>query len=308
MFMRALAEYAMRGRTQAIIATVSLASLPLLFAGLEVEQARLMLGLAATVLTILSAAIVGLVTLRRGTSDGVGLMLWALAPALIWLVWRDQASPLVTLLGTTALAVVLRRSVSWSQTLSVATVIAVMFSFLVDSLLPELTTHVDEAAVVLLEALKQSNPQMSMPLEPEWLRELLLGAIVASFLGSSLISLAIARWWQSKLYNPGGFKTEFHGLRLSPLFAAVGLAVLMLGKTLPFEAARWIPVLITPFVVASVGLIHAIVAIKKLSRSWLIAFYTVMIMAGPYLIALLIMLAVADSFIDFRKHLKARRT
>ena len=308
MFMRALAGYAMRGRTQAIIATVSIASLPLLFVALEVEQARLLLGLVATALMMLSAAIVGLVTLRRGTSDGVGLMFWALAPALIWLVWRDEASPLVTLLGTTALAVVLRRSVSWSQTLSVATLVAVILSFMVDTLLPELVSQVDEAADVLLEALRQSNPQMAMPLEPDWLRELLLGVIVAGYLGTVLTSLAIARWWQSMLYNPGGFRAEFHALRLSPLVAAIGLAVLILGKSLPGETARWLPVMITPFVVASIGLVHAVVAIKKLSRSWLIAFYTVMVIVGPYLIALLIMLAVADSFIDIRKQLTARRT
>ncbi|MEH6650230.1 MAG: hypothetical protein V7707_09425 [Motiliproteus sp.] len=304
--MRALAEWVMRGRQQAVIATVLSASIPLLFLLIEAQQVRLLLGLAATVLMILSAAIVGLVVLRRGTSDGVGLMLWALLPALIWLVWRDEASPLVTLLGTTALAVVLRRSESWPRTLSVATVFGVLISFVIDSLMPGMATQVTEAASQLINVLGEANPEVAKGLDSNWIRELLLGVIVASYLGTVLTSLAIARWWQSMLYNPGGFKAEFHGLRLPPLFAAVGLIVLVLANSLPGEMVRWVPVLVTPFMMAGLALIHGIVAKRGLSRSWLVAFYVIMFIAGPYLIALLIMLAVADSFIDIRARLTAR--
>jgi hypothetical protein len=304
--MRALAEWVMRGRSQAITATVVTASIPLLFVLIEATNARMFLGLVATVLMTLSAAIVGLVTLRRGTSDGVGLMLWALAPALIWLVWRDEASPLITLLGTTALAVQLRRSMSWSSTLSVATVAGVLTSLLVDKLLPGLASEVTEAAEMLTEALAEANPQVAKGLDSLWLRELLFGVIVAAYLGTVLTSLAISRWWQAMLYNPGGFRAEFHNLRLPPVFAAVGLIVLVLGNSLPGETVRWLPVLVTPFVMASMALVHGTVALRGLSRSWLIAFYAIMFIVGPYLIALLIMLAVADSFIDIRKRLAAR--
>ncbi len=304
--MRALAEWVMRGRQQAIIATVLSASIPLLFLLIEAQSIRLLLGLAATVLMTLSAAIVGLVTLRRGISDGVGLMLWALLPALIWLVWRDEASPLVTLLGTTALAVVLRQTQSWPRTLSVATVVAVLISLMIDTLLPGMASQITEMASQLSKVLGEANPQVVKELDVAWLRELLLGVIVASYLGTVLTSLAISRWWQSMLYNPGGFKAEFHNLRLPPLFAAVGLIVLVLANSLPGEMVRWLPVLVTPFMMASIGLIHGVVAKRGLSRSWLIAFYAVMFIAGPYLIALLIMLAVADSFIDIRTRLTAR--
>jgi ABC-type transport system involved in multi-copper enzyme maturation permease subunit len=195
---------------------------------------------------------------------------------------------------------------SWSRTLSVATVAALLVSVLIDRLLPGMATQVTEAATQLLEVLGEANPQVVQAVDVNWLRELLLGVIVASYLGTVLTSLAIARWWQSMLYNPGGFRVEFHGLRLPPLFAAVGLIVLVLANSLPGEMVRWLPVLITPFVMASIALIHGMVAQQRLRRSWLIAFYAVMFIAGPYLIALLIMLAVADSFIDFRKRLKAR--
>lgn len=304
--MRALAEWVMRGRMQAIVATVLSASIPLLFLLVEAENSRLLLGLVATVLMTLSAAIVGLVTLRKSINDGVGLMLWALLPALVWLVWRDEASPLVTLLGTTALAVVLKRTVSWSQTLSAATLVGLLITFMIDTVLPDTVIQVTTTAGQLVEILGQTHPQVAEVLDVNWLRELLLGVIVASYLGTVLSSLALSRWWQSMLYNPGGFRAEFHGLRLPPLFAAAGLIVLVLANSLPGEMVRWLPVMITPFMVAGIALIHGAVAKRGLSRSWLIAFYTGMFIAGPYLIALLIMLAVADSFIDIRHRLKAR--
>ncbi len=304
--MRALAEWVMRGRRQAVFATVLSASAPLLFLLVEAGGARLLLGLVATVLMTLSAAVVGLVTLRRGSSDGVGLMLWALLPALVWLIWRDEASPLVTLLGTTALAVVLKRTASWSQTLSVATVAGLLISFMIDTLLPGTVAQVTAAAGQLVEVLGETRPQVTQVLDAGWLRELLLGVIVASYLGTVLTSLAISRWWQSMLYNPGGFRAEFHALRLPPLFAAAGLIVMVLANSLPGEMVRWLPVMITPFMMASVALIHGLVAKRGLSRSWLVTFYVVMFITGPYLIALLIMLAVADSFIDIRRRLTAR--
>ncbi len=304
--MRALARWVMQGRMQAIVATVLSASIPLLFLLVGAGDARVLLGLLATVLMTLSAAIVGLVTLRRGISDGVGLMLWALLPALVWLVWRDEAAPLVTLLGTTALAVVLKHTVSWSQTLSAATVVALLISFLIDVLLPGAVAQVTAAAGQLVEVVAQTHPQVAQTLDANWLRELLLGVIVASYLGTVLGSLALSRWWQSMLYNPGGFRAEFHGLRLPPVFAAAGLIVLVLANSLPGEMVRWVPVMITPFMMAGIALVHGAVAKRGLSRSWLIAFYTAMFIAGPYLIALLIMLAVTDSFIDIRRRLKAR--
>jgi len=62
--MRALAEFIMRGRMQATLVVVGSAAVPLLF--------------------WLSAAASCLVLLRRGPRDAIGILAWALLPALGW--------------------------------------------------------------------------------------------------------------------------------------------------------------------------------------------------------------------------------
>ena len=62
--MRALADYIMRGRMQATLVVAAAAALPMLF--------------------WLSAAAGSLVLLRRGLSDALSILVWALLPALAW--------------------------------------------------------------------------------------------------------------------------------------------------------------------------------------------------------------------------------
>jgi len=55
-----------------------------------------------------------------------------------------------------------------------------------------------------------------------------------------------------------------------------------------------------------VALVHGVVAKRELGRSWLVVFYAATFMAGPYLISLLIMLAVIDSWVDIRRRIPAK--
>ncbi len=76
--MRALAEYVMRGRMQAVI-VAAVATGSVLFAWI-------------------GAAVVALVTLRKGTNQGLYVLFWALLPAFI-VAWGGDTGPLTTLLG-----------------------------------------------------------------------------------------------------------------------------------------------------------------------------------------------------------------
>ena len=73
--MRALAEYIMRGRMQATLVVVGSAAMPLLF--------------------WLSAAAGSLVLLRRGASDAIGILAWALLPAIAWWYFGEPRTALV---------------------------------------------------------------------------------------------------------------------------------------------------------------------------------------------------------------------
>ena len=94
--MRSLAEFAMAGRRQAVLAAILLGVLP--------------------VLNFLSAPVVALVCLRHGRTEGMIVLAWAALPALGWAVLGDVI-PLLLLIGIAVLANVLRATNSWEATL-----------------------------------------------------------------------------------------------------------------------------------------------------------------------------------------------
>lgn len=114
--MRALAEFIMRGRMQATLVVAGCAALPLLF--------------------WLSAAAGCLVLLRRGFSDAVGVLSWALLPALVWWYFGEPRTAMV-LAGSLSLAMVLRASESWVRVLLVSVALGVVYAVILGTVFRE---------------------------------------------------------------------------------------------------------------------------------------------------------------------------
>ncbi len=104
--MRGVAEFAMRGRLQAIALVVG-ASLSLLFCWI-------------------GAAVMALVTLRKGAGQGAWLFAWALLPAGTLLYVSGDPGPLTLLIGTLVLALTLRFTVSLQLTLLASVAVGVL--------------------------------------------------------------------------------------------------------------------------------------------------------------------------------------
>ena len=104
--MRALAEFVMRGRVQAILVAV--------------------VGIFLPFFAWISAAVIGLVVLRKGTGEGFLVLSWALLAALTVLFWRGDIGPVTALTGTAIAALTLRWTVSWPYALIAATVFGVV--------------------------------------------------------------------------------------------------------------------------------------------------------------------------------------
>src|SRR5690606_35216955 len=99
---------------------------------------------------------------------------------------------------------------------------------------------------------------------------------------------------------PGGFRQEFHELRMPPLYAMIALLVLLVGPVVQFEILGIAPVFLVPLLIAGFALIHGIVAKRNLGAHWLFAFYAVAIFMGPSTLFLLMIVAAVDSWINFR--------
>lgn len=277
--MRAIAEFAMRSRMHAIGCSMAAAILPLL--------------------GWLSTVIVALVVLRHGVAAGSLVMLWTLLPLFVSLYVFGDPSSTLALVGTFVMALLLRQTVSWELVLVAAVVLsavgAVVFELAAGDILARFTAY-------YLDYLAQMG-QADLIAERD-ASAVLLGFFALGQAYAMLIMLIIARWCQSALYNPGGFKKEFHQLRLSPVISAGVLAAMLLCLVFPEQLGRWLPLLTVPLIFASLGLIHWLLAFKELSKNWVAGFYAGLVLLFQLVYPFLASLALMDSWFDIRKKLQ----
>src|SRR5690625_6353500 len=82
-------------------------------------------------------------------------------------------------------------------------------------------------------------------------------ANVTSFTG--VLGLMLGRWWQALLYNPGGFKQEFNGLRLNTPQALV-CVLAGLYSFLQGQGYMWLAVLLQhPLLFIRLTIVHHLV-------------------------------------------------
>ena len=290
--MRGLAEYIMRGRKEATLAVVIAAAIPLLF--------------------WFSAAALALIVLRRGWSEALPILAWGLLPALVWAFLGDL-TPLLIMLGTTALAVVLRQSSDWVRVVLLAVPLGVLFAL---ALLVILAEPLQALAAGFREMLPELLTQVGVQLDAADQSALLarLDGLMVPVLGGvmgamhmlmALVSLMIARSWQARLFNPGGFREEFHGLRLPPVASVLLLAVVIVAPQWP-QLALLSPVASIPLLLAGLALIHGMVGRKNLSTGWLIGTYVFLVLFIRFAYLLIVFLAFVDSLFDFRSRLRPR--
>jgi len=257
-------------------------------------------GIALPGLSWFGAAIVGLVTLRRGWQEGSMLILWASIPAIGWLVMVQEPGPLILLTGVAILAYILRLSVSWSYVLGVTVLLGIPVS-----LLFELTSEavIEQVIAFFIKLSEQSGDKPAIGEDERFVLErMLVSLFTAGQLSVMLAALILARWWQSALYNPGGFGDEFRRLRLAPGLV-LALVIMMVGCYAAGEPrmGSWILVLVVPLLVSGIALAHWMVNERKLGGNWLVVFYLLLLFFMQFMLPILAIVAVTDSWIDLRK-------
>ncbi|MDY7115438.1 hypothetical protein RAN53_03700 [Halomonas sp. SSL-5] len=252
----------------------------------------------------LGAAIAALVTLRRGLSPALPVIVAAAVPSGWWWMQGDVI-PLASVLLVTLMAVVLRSRLRWSEALIVGALAGAVMIQLGIFLPPGGTGE-------MLAQLRQASPEVerllselgSQGLDTEQLAGLLIGGVTGLIvLIAAVACLALARSWQAGLYNPGGFREEFHALRLAPrelvVLAVLGVTGAVLG--LPgLGMLLWLPLL-----VAGIALVHGFIGLKGMNGLWLVAFYLLLITTWP-MILIVLLLAFIDVFANIRGRLASR--
>lgn len=283
--MRALAEFIMRGRTQAAVVAV--------------------LGTAVPVLT---PATIALVSLRKGMGNGLLILLWGLLPMLISLA-MGQMQPLMPILGISGLvvtyltALILRNSMSWPHALTrlvgLSTAAALLQLLLVPHLLAQLTTSLAEFVEQVFDG-AESQSVAAMPGQT-----FVVGMIAYITAIGSLFGVVVGRWWQAALYNPGGFAEEFQQFRLSSIQAVVCMAAAIYCLTQSPDYRTWATLFVLPLLVMGVAIVHRFVAVKRMGTPWLVGFYALVFLLDV-VAQLLVIVAFLDTWLNFRGRFKPK--
>ncbi len=301
--MKSLALFVMRGRSSAVLVAATAAVLFWLFPPF----------------LIVSGAVVALVTLRHGPAEGALLVALAgLGAAVLTTLVVGAPWPMIQILVACwlplwVLALVLRATVSLGRTLQIAAVLSLVgvlgfYGVLGDPAVwweGVLGRWERELAALapMGPAADRSTLDQILELLKGW-APFMPGQMVSAALLFVLLALLLGRWWQALLFNPGGFRPEFHELRLGRPLALLMLA--LFGAAL---LTGWMPltngvlVLGTLYTVQGVALVHALVFKLQLSSAWLLLFYLLLV---PLLSQLVMALGVADAWADFRGRVRPR--
>lgn len=268
--MRGLAEFVMTGRKQALLAVGLIGLIP--------------------VINLLSPVVVGLVMLRKGMQEAAFVFAWGILPLGVWALVGDYV-PLIMLFGISGLAWLLRESESWEFTLLAAIAIGIAVEFYL-----RLQPAVLDAVFQQLQPYFQQNNIQG--LEVEQLRETMTSIIGSVYMFLAIVLTMLARWMQATLYNPGGFRSEIHQLRIEQKVAIGLLTFMLLASFEVLVPPAWILYFMLPLVFSGIGLVHAVVAKRKLPGMVIVVFY--MLLMLPLVVQLVVLLALIDSWYDFR--------
>lgn len=282
--MKALAEFILRGRLQALI-----------------------VALIGSFFPLISTSAVALVSLCKGAKEGTLLFLW-MSLALVLLQQSGSENPLLTAVSIVSLGIMVlaaevhRVMASWQWTLLVIVVVAVISAQGFAILMGSSVTSLVGTAQDLLNAVKSQgqDAQTSIVLS----ESMLLGLVATILAIGSIMSLMLARWWQAGVQNPGGFQKEFHGFSIDAKIAVILIVILVVGQFFSQSAQIWVDIAALPLIIAGIALVHFAVKLFGQGRQWLAFLYVGMIMVGKPVTLLLVVLGLTDSLIDLRSRLE----
>ena len=325
--MKGLLAQAMSGRIQAISAAL-LASVLSSFSQTLLPLFPLFFFFVSTGTLVISAAIVGLTTLRHGIREGGIVML---APVLFWSlgIWfsggdSESASLALSarfvvytfslLLPVWLVAAVLRETKSPPVALAVSSVWMGMLLFafqLTDISLLDFAVNVAKASAPDAQTRVALEAAMTKTGEEATLVNGMLATVIAiMFLMRLAAASFLARWCHGLLDNPGGFGREFRELRLGSRMAwatlACAVATWVLSGWLQLAAAQAFSLLGTLFFFQGLAVAHALGHEYRSTIGAFVMLYVALVLLPPIALPLVVTLGFLDTWLDLRARLRKR--
>lgn len=291
-FLHRCTSYVMRGRQQAVI-----------------------VGLLFTIVPLLgwvSNVIISLVTLRKGAKEGAIVLLWIILPVVVIAGLGNPWIALYNIIGGSLfgylLALILRQTQSWQKVLEAGMLIGLLAVLLVHLVIPDVNAlwikQLDHYALLIKD-------QFNFTVNTEQLRlftKFATGFQVAFLWLGVLINLVLARSLQSMLYNPGQLRPELEVIRLSK-WDSLALLVIFIASLQRIGLAQdALPIVVLAFLLAGLSVLHAVARVRNgFFKGWFLVFYCLLIIFFPYVAALLVVVALADTVLNFRYRILPKR-
>ena len=299
--MRGLASFVMQGRAQAVAAVCALTalswfvSLASLLAAAAVALPTLRLGAREGFVVIayasLGVAAISGVLLGTLVPAGYALALWAPMWALAWLL-RESGRLSLALVGTCGLAMLM----------------VVVIYMVADDPAKLWLEELQRLSQPFLEQGGSEAQVAALRRSFEAFARYLTGVVAAGSMLSLSLALLVARWWQAVLYNPGGFRAEFHALRFTPVGTYPWLALLGLAWGADSAVSEIAGNLVIPgamlFLLSGFAVLHAVCAASAQGGFWLAGVYMGLVFMSP-LAGLIMLIGFSDVWLDWRRRLRA---
>jgi len=255
----------------------------------------------------LSVSVIALVTLRKGSYEGFRLFLLGLALTLIISSWHVLLPFELPIIGLTfgltyVAALALRMSVSLKMLITGLVLFGLFMMLCIQWLWPIAITEQFEALMVLLQKslpdevfktiFSQNTKNQSL------LANYLLGIQMLSIILSTLSSMMMARYIQSLIYYPGGFRNELLTFKAT----RIGVFLLLISSIGAYYhyplAISALPTLLVYLMAAGMLVLFKLMVKKK---EWLtMLFLLVPLIIAPYvMLPIYVIFGSLDSFLNF---------
>ncbi len=298
--MQFLAAYIMKGRLQAMIVASTFALLSLPFPPVS----------------IVSSASVALVTLRRGSKEGLYVLICACLAAGVLSTLLLGGYQFALLYGLVLwvpvwlIALVLREGRHLGVAIEIAILLgiaAVIGFYLYQTDVAQFWRQILEVMIQPMLAANPDVPIESLRQSADVFAHYMTGGIAAGTVYGLLFGLFLARWWQSVLYNPGGFRLEYLALRSHPKLAIASvliIAVAFLASGMIAELCWNITILLfVLYTFMGAAVLHCTFASMKTAR-FMVPFLYATVLIIPHVMVLVALFGLLDTWLDLRNKLK----
>src|SRR3990167_389251 len=223
----------------------------------------------------ISGIIVGLTTLRKGGTEGFFILLWATLPALVMLFHNELWLPFVAsivygIFLVWLLAIILRHKANWTIILYVTALFGVAGVLIMHAVVHDVAAWWLKYFNVSMTELEQA---INIPTATETnigtllqkLSTVATGLQIMFFSLAAVIELFMARGLEATLFVPGRLAAEAQQIRMHEIASIIFIACVFLAKNGSMIFLDLLPVLLLPFVLAGISLIHYVMETKNLA-------------------------------------------